>query len=321
MIRRLLFTRGLDRRMRFIKTILRSMLMTLLSVCVAGFALNAAASYRHYESELTDSKWQFEGNILKCSLTHEISGYGVATFTSEAHFDKSIKFTLIPKRVTPFNEGFVTIKSIAPEWQTGALPTVLGKAPVARGATPIYLNNRMAWQLLLELERGMTPTLYYDGWVNPRDWISVGLSGVNFKSNYESFNQCISNLLPYSFEDVKNTVIFFPYEKYYVTTEAKMALDKVIKYVKVSDNIDKVIITGHTDSVGEKRFNKWMAEQRAVSVKNYLKEKGINPRRFVIRTLGENLPVARNTTVDGRANNRRAVVQLVPKIYDEAQSP
>jgi sodium-type flagellar protein MotY len=308
------------RKMTYRKTQLKRVLINLLSVCAIAIATNAAASYRHYEAELTDSTWQFEGNILKCTLTHNITGYGVATFSSEADFDKSIKFNLMPKRATPFNEGFVTIKSIAPEWQTGALPVVLGKAPVARGANPIFLNNRMAWQLLLELERGMTPTLYYDGWVNPRDWISVGLSGVNFKSQYESFNQCVSNLLPYSFEDVKNTVIFFPYEKYYVSTEAKMALDKVIKYIAVSDNIDKIIITGHTDSVGEKRFNKWMAEQRAVSVKNYLKEKGIKPRRFVIRSLGENLPVGRNTTVDGRANNRRVVVQLVPKIYDEKQS-
>jgi sodium-type flagellar protein MotY len=299
------------------RMVFKKVIASMLSICALTMVSSVSASYRHYEAELTESEWLFEGNILKCSLTHQITGYGEATFTSEADFNKSIKFTLMPKRATPFNEGFVTIKSIAPEWQTGALPVVLGKAPVARGANPIYLNNRMAWQLLLELERGMTPTLYYDGWVNPRDWISVGLSGVNFKASYSSFNQCISNLLPYSFEDVKNTVVFFPYEKYYVSTDAKIALDKVIKYVKVSDNIDKIIITGHTDSVGEKRFNKWMAEQRAVSVKNYFKEKGINPRRFVIRTLGENLPVARNSTQDGRANNRRAVVQLVPKIYEE----
>ena len=84
-------------------------------------------------------------------------------------------------------------------------------------------------------------------------------------------------------------------------------LDGVVKTLK--DNPDtKVVIEGHTDSIGGDAYNKKLSERRAEAVKRYLVRQGIDAGR--IRTVGhgKTKPVADNGTEEGRAKNRRAEV-------------
>ena len=70
----------------------------------------------------------------------------------------------------------------------------------------------------------------------------------------------------------------------------------------------KVIITGHTDSVGVNNYQ-WGLD-RASNVKNYLVSQGVSSKIIQIVSRGETEPVATNQTEAGRAKNRRIVITV-----------
>ncbi len=72
----------------------------------------------------------------------------------------------------------------------------------------------------------------------------------------------------------------------------------------------KLLIEGHTDSVGDDASNLDLSQRRAKSVKNYLVENhGIDGGRLETQGFGETNPVDTNDSPEGRQNNRR--VELV----------
>ena len=64
-------------------------------------------------------------------------------------------------------------------------------------------------------------------------------------------------------------------------------------------------VEGHTDSDGEEAFNQTLSEQRANTVTNKLVSMGITQHRLFSKGFGELVPIAENTTPEGKANNRR----------------
>jgi len=73
-----------------------------------------------------------------------------------------------------------------------------------------------------------------------------------------------------------------------------------------------VDINGHTDSTGSLQHNQSLSQRRAQSVGSYLVSQGVDGRRFAIQGFGPSQPVATNDTPDGRAQNRRVEIHLVP---------
>ena len=71
-----------------------------------------------------------------------------------------------------------------------------------------------------------------------------------------------------------------------------------------------VIITGHTDSRGDKPYNQKLSEQRAQAVKNYLVQNDVAPWRITTRGAGETQPIAKNYSSRGRAKNRRIEIDF-----------
>ena len=73
-----------------------------------------------------------------------------------------------------------------------------------------------------------------------------------------------------------------------------------------------ITVMGHTDSTGSEQHNQNLSVQRALSVANYLSNKGVAQQRLAASGYGEAFPVAPNDTREGRARNRRVEVQLEP---------
>ena len=71
-------------------------------------------------------------------------------------------------------------------------------------------------------------------------------------------------------------------------------------------------IIGHTDSTGEASFNQTLSERRANAVADVLLDAGIPLRRISTIGQGENSPVASNLTPEGRAQNRRVEIVILP---------
>lgn len=88
-------------------------------------------------------------------------------------------------------------------------------------------------------------------------------------------------------------------------------LDSVTEVLK---EYDKTIIvaSGHTDSTGSDSYNQLLSEKRARSVADYFLGKGILPARLEHVGFGESQPIAGNDTPQGREQNRRVELTLVP---------
>ena len=74
----------------------------------------------------------------------------------------------------------------------------------------------------------------------------------------------------------------------------------------------QIVIVGHTDSVGAEQYNLDLSSRRAIAVADYLVQRGVSLSRIGTEGHGELEPRASNDTADGRAQNRRVEVFVVP---------
>jgi len=106
-----------------------------------------------------------------------------------------------------------------------------------------------------------------------------------------------------------NTPILFETGKTNIHESSYDVLEEAV--LELNDNPDAVIvIDGNTDDVGSPSSNRILSQKRAAAVKQYLLDMGINPKRLLTVGHGEEMPVAPNTTAEGRAKNRRAIMTL-----------
>jgi outer membrane protein OmpA-like peptidoglycan-associated protein len=71
-------------------------------------------------------------------------------------------------------------------------------------------------------------------------------------------------------------------------------------------------VAGHTDSTGARAYNMTLSERRAGSVVSYLSGRGIARERMIAVGAGPDHPVDTNATPEGRAQNRRVEITIVP---------
>jgi OmpA-OmpF porin, OOP family len=92
--------------------------------------------------------------------------------------------------------------------------------------------------------------------------------------------------------------------------ESFTVLDELVAYM-VRKEDERIEIGGHTDNVGTAKSNLVLSQNRANTVRNYLISKGIDETRVTSKGYGFSVPVAENTTVEGRAQNRRTEVKIL----------
>lgn len=109
---------------------------------------------------------------------------------------------------------------------------------------------------------------------------------------------------------VLNADTFFDFDKSTIKPEGRQVLDQVAAQANTI-NLETLIATGHTDSIGTEQYNLGLSQRRANSVKNYLVSKGIPADRIYVEGKGEANPIASNATREGRAQNRRVEIEIV----------
>ncbi|WP_405247785.1 OmpA family protein [Cellulophaga sp. Asnod2-G02] len=104
--------------------------------------------------------------------------------------------------------------------------------------------------------------------------------------------------------------ILFDTGKSSIKAESTSVMVDIITILKEYPNA-KFTVEGHTDSVGSAKLNQSLSESRALSVKEFLVEKGIEEFRLSAIGYGEEKPIASNSTRAGRTQNRRVEINLV----------
>ena len=101
----------------------------------------------------------------------------------------------------------------------------------------------------------------------------------------------------------------FDFDKSVVRPDGKKSIDEALAKLKGVD-LEMVIATGHTDSIGTDAYNQKLSERRAAAVKDYLVSKGIPASKVTTIGKGESQPVATNKTAEGRQKNRRVDIEF-----------
>lgn len=88
-------------------------------------------------------------------------------------------------------------------------------------------------------------------------------------------------------------------------------LRKAIDFVKKYPGYD-ISVEGHTDSVGNAKYNQALSVRRAAAVKKYLVEHGgANADKIKPVGFGKTRPIADNKTAEGRFKNRRVEILIL----------
>ncbi|KAB1066884.1 OmpA family protein [Tamlana haliotis] len=112
-----------------------------------------------------------------------------------------------------------------------------------------------------------------------------------------------------TFED--GSGVYFATNKYNINGESQETLNKLVGIFQ--DHPDtNLLVVGHTDSQGDANYNMTLSKNRANAVTGFLKQNGVSSSRLTTHWFGEEQPVADNSTAEGRAENRRVNIVIVP---------
>jgi len=103
--------------------------------------------------------------------------------------------------------------------------------------------------------------------------------------------------------------ILFATGKSELNTTSRNALLKFAESLKNTPETD-ITIYGHTDNTGTREFNVKLSLQRAVAVAGFLNTNGIEMKRMTTEGKAWDMPVADNSTIEGRAMNRRVEIYI-----------
>ncbi|RDV25172.1 OmpA family protein [Alteromonas aestuariivivens] len=280
--------------------------LVLISLLTCSFCHGAM---RQYSAAVENSDWQVDdGSRLACTLRHPLPGYGDALFTSVASKQLNMEFEL-DMHLLPKKFSMAAVYSVPPKWMPGKAPKPIADMTLRKQYNG-DLPEEAAWTMLSELEKGYWPTIYYQDWYNPYDKVAVALNASNFTYSYRQFVRCVSNLLPFGFEDIAYTVLAYEKNSTELTKYSQKRLSMIGEYLKEDNNMELVLLDGYTDSYGGRWNNEQLSVRRATQVKDYLTGLGVEADRIEVTGHGEKHHIAPNSNSASRALNRRVIVRL-----------
>ncbi|RIJ43120.1 OmpA family protein [Pontibacter oryzae] len=104
--------------------------------------------------------------------------------------------------------------------------------------------------------------------------------------------------------------ILFAVNSAELSASAKQDIQKLAKTLQDYQGTN-VIIEGHTDNTGSYELNQKLSERRAESVAAYARSLGVDGTRLQAKGYSYDQPIADNSTVDGRRQNRRVEIIIV----------
>lgn len=280
-----------------------------LFVSCTVFSVTSHAHLREYQVSVEQSAWTMTKQTrLECELSHNIPHYGVAQFVAEASKQLNMAFNLDMLRL-PSRYDSATLYSKPPKWMPGAISRRISDMRILKQYDG-DLPDAPAWEMLIELEKGFHPTIFYRDWHNPSDQVSVGLNASNFVPAYDEFSVCIDNLLPYSFDDIAYTVLTYQVHKAELTPYSKRRLEMIGEYLKEDVDLELVLVAGHTDTYGEEWPNEQLSLRRANEIRDYFASMGVDLARIEVSGLGEKRNISPNENPVDRAKNRRVIIKM-----------
>ena len=108
---------------------------------------------------------------------------------------------------------------------------------------------------------------------------------------------------------IRSFVVFFDFDKSSLTAESKQVVAAAVRTARDTGMV-RILVTGHTDTVGSQRYNQTLSERRAGAVKTEMMRLGLGGAD--IATLGKSFSEPLVATGPGvrEPQNRRAAIDL-----------
>jgi outer membrane protein OmpA-like peptidoglycan-associated protein len=108
-------------------------------------------------------------------------------------------------------------------------------------------------------------------------------------------------------------VVFFDFDSATLSEEAQVIVHQAVTAARQQEAV-RVVVTGHTDTVGSRAYNQRLSERRAQAVKNEMVRGGMNGDE--ITTVGRNFadPLVATGPNVREPQNRRTVIDISPLV-------
>ncbi|MDX1516435.1 MAG: OmpA family protein [Woeseiaceae bacterium] len=113
------------------------------------------------------------------------------------------------------------------------------------------------------------------------------------------------------FDAIDTPDIDFAWDDATLRPAAQPALDRLVNFAR-NCRRGRILIVGHTDSMGAESYNLWLSRSRAQAIANYLVARGVAADRLLVEGRGSAEPLTTNDTRAGRARNRRIEFRWQP---------
>ncbi len=104
--------------------------------------------------------------------------------------------------------------------------------------------------------------------------------------------------------------VYFEMNKYDLKPESMNGLQAIFNFLKENPDV-MVEIGGHTNNNPSDQFANDLSTNRAKSVADWLTSQGISPERVTFKGYGKKMPIAQNTTPEGRKKNQRVEIKIL----------
>jgi outer membrane protein OmpA-like peptidoglycan-associated protein/tetratricopeptide (TPR) repeat protein len=104
--------------------------------------------------------------------------------------------------------------------------------------------------------------------------------------------------------------VFFDFDKFDLKPASMTSLNRLHKFLQENPNVN-ILISGHTDNIGNQVYNQTLSLQRARSVQSFLVKAGLHPGRVLVEGKGDKEPLVPNSSPENQALNRRITIRVL----------
>ena len=248
--------------------------------------------------------WKYSGNKKICELEYNDSLYGKFYFRSEER--GKVNFTIKYSASSKITNESALFSISAPYTQT-KIKNTISRANSDNKSDFIFHNEIN--KLIRDIQQGTWILIeFYD--IKGGVKIRLSIPTVRIQNTMKRFLACHDELPQMSYAQARTVDLFFASGESSLSSEQRETLSAFYSYIKVADNINRILVDGYSDSAGSSVVNLQLSRQRAQAAADYLQYLGTEQNLIEVRAHGERYLFNNNASNSG-AKNRRVTLRLV----------
>lgn len=271
-----------------------------------------------------------KGDVMsKLKVLVSVLLIGLVSACASPHIDEAASMSPKGKFNTFLHQGYLKLarsEANGGDWQSGQHFAGKASAAAKGGVGPdfpasrdINQKNKKVWKAYKQLNSALksgaqrsnpkacaAAQVAFDSWIEQKEEC---YSPSDIKKAYKKFKKAMAKCKLAAALGPRTFIVFFDFDSSKLTPEAKRVLDSVANYAK-KGKAAKLVLTGHTDTSGSRKYNEGLSLRRANAVWSGLADRGIGAKKMKVFAKGESDPLI--ATGDGvkEPQNRRVTIDI-----------